>query len=421
MTPRKRAPSSGESRTDKKPRTRSSPATQQLPPGPACPGEVKTRDRGALSKLPPGSDIFEAFTKVRAAKHLTYEEAFLELLTTFDIPLSTLSQTTKTLDISFSNASYQQITPYVWLDPNGGGRDMSPLDVCRSRIPTDLFRDITGDVEDALTQYGPIDAHENEEAKSRFISSLFSRIVCLFNSIVVNKPGTLLESEFTRRGRIEHHFISLDTVGIVFVEVEKILTVGKSRLDLKAQVLAECAACDYANLKQGHWVPVLAILCDGNNFEFLVYDSADKAIYSSGRMTGIVADERGDHVDLLISTKKTCEYLFDWFVMGYINSLQSFGHVSLKGSRVTKRESTGQWESALAAANTAHWYLRGAAEAAKKAKLRDAEAMASHGVEQLKLSVSLIPCQPPYEKNIEIVWDGIKPLEEAFSSTIQYY
>ncbi|KUM59627.1 hypothetical protein ACN42_g7508 [Penicillium freii] len=84
-----------------------------------------------------------------------------------------------------------------------------------------------------------------------------------------------------------------------------------------AQVLAECAACDYANL-EGHWVPVLAILCDGNNFEFLVYDSADKAICSSGRTSGIVAAERGEHVDLIIFTKRTCEYLFDWFVMGCI-------------------------------------------------------------------------------------------------------
>ncbi|KAJ9490997.1 hypothetical protein VN97_g2242 [Penicillium thymicola] len=116
MTSRKGVPSSGESRTAKRPRTWSSPATQQLPPGPACPGEVKTRDSDALSKLPPGSDIFEAFTKVRAAKHFTDEETLLELLTTFDIPLSTLSQTTKKLDISFSNASYQHIALYVLLE-----------------------------------------------------------------------------------------------------------------------------------------------------------------------------------------------------------------------------------------------------------------------------------------------------------------
>ncbi|KAJ5977690.1 hypothetical protein N7501_001032 [Penicillium viridicatum] len=304
MPARKRAPPSAESHTGKKPRTSTSaateqlppgpsstsevtsPATQQLPPSPACPGEVKTRERGALSKLPPGSDISEAFAKVRASKDLT-EEAFLELLATYDIPLSTLSHTTKKFDVSFSNASYKEIGPYVWLDPDRADRDMLPLDVCRSRIPTDLFRDIVRDVEDAFTQYGPLDAHENEEARSRFICSLFSRIVCLFKSVVVNKPETLLESEFTRRGRIEHHFISLDSVSVVFVEVKKTFTIGKAGLDVKAQVLAECAACDYANLKEGHWVPVLAILCDGNNFEFLVYDSADKAIHSSGRTPGI--------------------------------------------------------------------------------------------------------------------------------------
>jgi hypothetical protein len=190
---------------------------------------VKSRDRGSLSKIPPGSDIFEAFAKVRADKDLTGEEAF-ELLTTYDIPLSTLSQiSAKKLEASFSNTTYKQIASYVWLDPNGAGRDMLHLNIFRSRIPTGMFRDIVRDVEDALTQYGLIDSHDNEEARSRFISSLFNRIVCLFKSIVVNKPETLLKSEFTRRGRIEHHFIVLDSVSIVFVEVKKNLDNGKER------------------------------------------------------------------------------------------------------------------------------------------------------------------------------------------------
>ena len=40
-------------------------------------------------------------------------------------------------------------------------------------------------------------------------------------------------------------------------------------------------ACDYLNSKREHWVPVLAILCDGEKFEFLVYDSVIKSVYSS--------------------------------------------------------------------------------------------------------------------------------------------
>jgi hypothetical protein len=64
------------------------------------------------------------------------------------------------------------------------------------------------------------------------------------------------------------------------------------------------AACDYANLKRGYWVPILAILCDGNNFEFFVYDSADKAVYSSDWKVGIVSEPQGSQLDLLLSTKK---------------------------------------------------------------------------------------------------------------------
>lgn len=49
-----------------------------------------------------------------------------------------------------------------------------------------------------------------------------------------------MEGEFTKKGRIEHHFIVVESVSIVFMEVKKVLTVGKSGLDIKGQVLAEC-------------------------------------------------------------------------------------------------------------------------------------------------------------------------------------
>jgi len=113
---------------------------------------------------------------------------------------------------------------------------MQPLDVFRARIPKDMFRGIACDVEDALTQYGPPDSHDNEETRSRFIASLFNKIICLFHSTIVNKPEGLLEGEFIRKGRIEHHFIAVDSVSIVFMEVGKVLTVGKCGLDIKGQV-----------------------------------------------------------------------------------------------------------------------------------------------------------------------------------------
>ena len=134
--------------------------------------------------------------------------------------------------------------------------------------------------------------------------------MCLFGTAIINKPEGLLDAEFTKRGKIEHHFCSLSSVSIVFIEVKKTLVSGKAKLDVIAQVLAESAgrlyllfslffrfyplmtmliilACDYLNSKAQHWVPVLAILCDGEKFDFLVYDSGIKSIYSSGMATGV--------------------------------------------------------------------------------------------------------------------------------------
>ena len=65
---------------------------QKVPYSPACPGIVKTRPQSPLSRLPPGSNVFEAFANVRADKDLSDEEAFLEFLTTYDVPLSALSR-----------------------------------------------------------------------------------------------------------------------------------------------------------------------------------------------------------------------------------------------------------------------------------------------------------------------------------------
>jgi hypothetical protein len=74
----------------------SPPATAEEHPqtnySPACPGVVKPRQQGRLSKLPSGTDAFTAFAQVRVDKDLSDEEAFLRLLSTYDVPLRSLSQ-----------------------------------------------------------------------------------------------------------------------------------------------------------------------------------------------------------------------------------------------------------------------------------------------------------------------------------------
>jgi len=304
---------------------------------------------------------------------------------------------------------------YVWLDPSANGDDILPLDTFRSRIPKNVFRNICIDIDKAILQYGKMDSHDNEETRSRFIASLFSEIVCLFGNAVVNHPEGLLDSEFTRRGRIEHHFYAVNSISIVFIEVKKTLVVGRRKLDIIGQVLAECAACDYANSKVQHWVPILAILCDGERFEFLVYDSGTKSVYSSGVVTGLV-DRVGKPQLLLLSIKETTEYIFDYFLMAYINGLRSFGHKSnlaAARSKSKKCASTEKWMDALARAERAHLLVREAAVLANKGDIQKAEEYAAKGVSELMESVLLVP-RKTQEKILESCWDGDECVETAF-------
>jgi hypothetical protein len=49
-------------------------------------------------------------------------------------------------------------------------------------------------------------------------------------------------------------------------------------------------------------VPILAILCDGWSFQFLVYDSGGKSVYSSGAVTGLV--DRANKPQLFVLSVK---------------------------------------------------------------------------------------------------------------------
>jgi hypothetical protein len=160
------------------------------------------------------------------------------------------------LPASFSNVKYTEIAPYSWLDPTAKGSDIHKLEVFRSRLPKAIFREVYKDVRKASLQYGRMEYHSNEETRSRYIASVsrtkflirlnliylqfFSEVVSLFGCAVTNNPEGLLEAEFTKKGRIEYHFCSMNSVSIVFIEVEKTYVMGKGRLDVIAQVLAEC-------------------------------------------------------------------------------------------------------------------------------------------------------------------------------------
>ena len=67
----------------------------------------------------------------------------------------------------------------------------------------------------------------------------------LFGSAIINKPEGLLEAKFTKKGRIERRFYAMNSISIIFIEVEKTYTIGSGRLDVVAQILAESAGMSF--------------------------------------------------------------------------------------------------------------------------------------------------------------------------------
>jgi hypothetical protein len=65
---------------------------EKNPAGPANPGIVRKRAQDASLRLPPDSDVLDGFSQLRRDGNLTDEQAFLELITTYDVAFTTLSQ-----------------------------------------------------------------------------------------------------------------------------------------------------------------------------------------------------------------------------------------------------------------------------------------------------------------------------------------
>ncbi|KAH0556813.1 hypothetical protein GP486_005397 [Trichoglossum hirsutum] len=236
------------------------------------------------------------------------------------------------LDKSLSQIKYSDIAPYVSLDPIEAGDDICRMELFRSRLPLAEFLTISHDVEKAETQYGVMPEH--------------------------------------------------GSISIIFIEVKRDIGGGANRLDVLAQVLAECLMCDFQNSKRNLWVPILAIFGDGGQFEFLVYNSIEKTVHSSGVTAGVV-----NHDGLFTeSLKIVTEWIFDYFLMGYINALRAFVHKSqIKAEKEgKKRMSTENWVNALSKAERALYLGRRAAKLGAEAKYTEAEEIATKGIEALQ-------------------------------------
>jgi len=66
-----------------------SPAEEKVPAGPSNPGVVRNRDNSALSRLPPDSDVLDAFAQlIKDFNLLSNEEAFMKFLRTYEVSMA---------------------------------------------------------------------------------------------------------------------------------------------------------------------------------------------------------------------------------------------------------------------------------------------------------------------------------------------
>ncbi|KAI9444986.1 hypothetical protein H4582DRAFT_871001 [Lactarius indigo] len=94
--------------------------------------------------------------------NVSVEVAILHLMGDYHFDLE------RGLNINFSNVKYRDVAPFVGLDRIRHFYDAPSFDLCRSRIPTALFKDVVMEMDVPLFQYGTLRNHNTEE--TRFLS-----------------------------------------------------------------------------------------------------------------------------------------------------------------------------------------------------------------------------------------------------------
>lgn len=76
------------------------------------------------------------------------------------------------LNVSFSEVKYENIAPFVNLDPHADAEDAKTFLINRARIPTRDFKNIVEEMQRLGSQYRRPQDHANEEARSRYIAGV---------------------------------------------------------------------------------------------------------------------------------------------------------------------------------------------------------------------------------------------------------
>ena len=129
------------------------------------------------------------------------ETALLSLMLSYDVDPKALTTVLEKGRKSFSKVSYAELRPYFDIPPT---EPFDSLPSYRSRLPLDVVKAACSQLDLSAAVYGRLTNHNNEEARSRYLASLFPPLLSVFGGAIVNKPQELMEGEFTGSGKIEH-------------------------------------------------------------------------------------------------------------------------------------------------------------------------------------------------------------------------
>ena len=76
------------------------------------------------------------------------------------------------LEVSFSRVQYVDIAPRFGLEASAQVYDIPSFPMFHARITNSLFREILEEIREFTYQYRPLEQHETEEARSRYLSAV---------------------------------------------------------------------------------------------------------------------------------------------------------------------------------------------------------------------------------------------------------
>ncbi|OXV07632.1 hypothetical protein Egran_04603 [Elaphomyces granulatus] len=312
------------------------------------------------------------------------------------------------IDASFSKILYSEIAPTVGLDPIRGGIDIPTFEMHRARLPHSTCYDILMDLKALTFQYGTAEFHRNEEATSRWVSGHFNRILPLFFGALLNTPEVLLESDITKSGRIEYQYTVEGGISILFIGVKLTLGNRRERLECIGQVIAESIACSFTNRQNGFNLPILGILCDGEQFNFFEFQKKGTGqagqfrlgVFPDGSKRVATAnpsslDSNFNTQQAVLQIRSVCEALYYCFLRAYSTGLGAFWHRSLEKSRSEgkTRDSTPKWGHAVTLSTQALNEALAARVQYERGELDASQETAESAVRTLSQSVNEAPIQ----------------------------